>query len=93
MSEAISSHSSAKNPRTGNAKPHRTRRRKHPKNHPRSRALTKEDIRKTARATALALAASNLDCCLFGSAACSMYGMSRVPNVSVGLLTPNDPGI
>ena len=53
----------------------------HPKNHPRSRALTILDVRNAARAAVSALAANNLDCCLFGSAACSMYGISRVPNV------------
>ena len=54
---------------------------RHPTTHPRGRALTKEDIENATRATVSALAASNLDCCLFGSAACSLYGMSRVPNV------------
>jgi len=42
--------------------------------------LTMQDIRKTARRTAEALAVYNLKSCLFGSAACAMYGMDyRVP--------------
>ncbi|KAF7984318.1 hypothetical protein HWV62_15305 [Athelia sp. TMB] len=50
------------------------------KRHPNSRPLGLPDIRKTSRATAAALLVHNIPCCLFGSAACSMYGMRRVPN-------------
>jgi len=57
-------------------------------NHPRSRPLRTKDIRKTSRATAAALAMSGLRSCLFGSAACSMYGMIRVANdVDIVVLT------
>jgi len=56
--------------------------------HPHSRTLTKQDIRKTSRATAAALAAHGLNSCLFGSAACSMYGLNRLPNdVDIIVLT------
>jgi len=55
---------------------------------PQSRPLRRQDIRKTSRATAAALAVSGLHSCLFGSAACSMYGMTRVPNdVDIIVLT------
>jgi len=42
--------------------------------------LTIEDIRTTARATVAALATVGFSCCLVGSAACSTYGLKRVPN-------------
>lgn len=48
---------------------------------PSSRPLTRQDIRKTSRATIAALAVYGVDSCLFGSAACSMYGVRRIPNV------------
>lgn len=42
---------------------------------------TPEEIRKTARAAVSALEKNNLKACLFGSAACAIYGMeNRVPN-------------
>lgn len=50
------------------------------KRHPHSRPLAVQDIRKAARATAAVLLVHGIACCLFGSAACSMYGMRRVPN-------------
>ena len=49
--------------------------------YPTSRSLSLKDIRKTAFATMAALRSYRIKCCLFGSAACSMYGMRRAPNV------------
>jgi hypothetical protein len=44
---------------------------------------TPDEIRKTARAAVSALEKNNLKACLFGSAACAIYGMeNRDPNVS-----------
>jgi hypothetical protein len=44
--------------------------------------LSRQEIRRVARAIAAALEEHGLKSCLFGSAACSMYGF-RVPNVSL----------
>ncbi|KII91364.1 hypothetical protein PLICRDRAFT_104445 [Plicaturopsis crispa FD-325 SS-3] len=38
------------------------------------------EIRRAAKATTRALEDNGLRCCLFGSAACSVYGISRTPN-------------
>lgn len=45
-------------------------------------SLTTSDIQTVARAVVTALAANNLRCCLVGGAACSLYGITRCPNVS-----------
>ena len=46
------------------------------------RPLIAREIRKVARATVNALAVNGLRSCLFGSAACAIYGMrNRIPNV------------
>lgn len=48
----------------------------------RSAPITGREIRKTARAAVAVLTAHGLDCCLFGSVACAIYGMeNREPNV------------
>lgn len=50
--------------------------------------LTLKEIRRVARVTVETLANCDLNCCLFGSAACAIYGMAnRVPNVSDSLFT------
>jgi hypothetical protein len=47
-----------------------------------STPLTGREIRKAARAAVTVLEANGLSCCLFGSAACAIYGMeNREPNV------------
>ncbi|KAG5653857.1 hypothetical protein H0H81_009936 [Sphagnurus paluster] len=44
-------------------------------------ALTAQEIRRVARTTIATLAGQGLESCLFGSAACAIYGMThRVPN-------------
>jgi len=48
--------------------------------HSRGHRPTKAEIQTVARATVTALAEHGLECCLFGSAASSLYGASRVPN-------------
>ncbi|KAJ7598396.1 hypothetical protein C8J56DRAFT_165846 [Mycena floridula] len=54
--------------------------------------LAAKEIRRAARAAIAALQLNNLECCLFGSAACSLYGTSRIPNdVDVVVLTDRDP--
>lgn len=53
-----------------------------------STPLTGREIRKAARAAVSALEENNLNCCLFGSAACAIYGMDREPNVS-----QSEPGL
>ncbi|RDB18619.1 hypothetical protein Hypma_014709 [Hypsizygus marmoreus] len=55
--------------------------------------LTGKEIRKVARATITTLAEEGLDACLFGSAACAIYGMeNREPNdIDVVVLTDQDP--
>jgi hypothetical protein len=47
--------------------------------------MSLQDIRTTAQATVAALATAGFDCCLVGSAACSTYGLNRVPNVRFDL--------
>jgi len=42
-----------------------------------------KEIEKVARVTTATLAEYGLECCLFGSTACAMYGASRVPNVGL----------
>lgn len=47
-----------------------------------STPLTGKEVRRAARAAVAVLEANGLDCCLFGSAACAIYGMeNREPNV------------
>ncbi|KAJ8087720.1 hypothetical protein PM082_006557 [Marasmius tenuissimus] len=50
------------------------------------------EVRRAARATIAALAEYNIESCVFGSAACQIYGMSdRVPNdVDIVLLTDDE---
>lgn len=49
-----------------------------------ARPLTAKEIRKAARAAISALEQHNLRSCLFGSAACALYGMAnRIPNVNI----------
>ena len=43
---------------------------------------TAEEIRTVARKAVTALTSQGLSCCLFGSAACLLYGNGRAPNVS-----------
>jgi len=59
----------------------------------RSGPLTAREIRKAARAAITTLEGHNLRACLFGSAACAIYGMEhRVPNdVDVVVFTNRDP--
>ncbi|KAF8219289.1 hypothetical protein L208DRAFT_767547 [Tricholoma matsutake] len=46
-----------------------------------STPLTGKEVRRAARAAVAVLEANGLDCCLFGSAACAIYGMeNREPN-------------
>jgi hypothetical protein len=52
--------------------------------HRASTPLTGREIRKAARAAVAVLEAYDLRCCLFGSAACAIYGMeNRAPNVRI----------
>ncbi|ESK89156.1 hypothetical protein Moror_5251 [Moniliophthora roreri MCA 2997] len=53
------------------------------------REPTAKEVRKAARAAVQALADNNIDCCVFGSAACHFYGMeNRDPaDVDIVLLT------
>ncbi|KAJ7597900.1 hypothetical protein C8J56DRAFT_1042071 [Mycena floridula] len=54
--------------------------------------LNEEEIYKAARAAVSALKANNLTCCVFGSAACSLYGTTRVPHdVDIVVLTALNP--
>ncbi|EIW74406.1 hypothetical protein CONPUDRAFT_147751 [Coniophora puteana RWD-64-598 SS2] len=54
---------------------------------------TLQEIRQVARKTASALGEAGYRCCLFGSVACSMYGMrNRTPNdVDMVVFTSHDP--
>lgn len=45
--------------------------------------LTKKDVRRVARRVVETLEQGGYTCCLYGSAACSVYGMGRVPAVSI----------
>ncbi len=45
--------------------------------------LTKKDIRRVARRVVETLEQGGYTCCLYGSGACSVYGMGRVPAVSL----------
>src|ERR1700742_4142081 len=48
---------------------------------------TYKEVRKAARATIALLSANGFEACLFGSAACSLYGMQhRDPNVRLSSL-------
>ncbi|KAF8631093.1 hypothetical protein AX17_005138 [Amanita inopinata Kibby_2008] len=55
--------------------------------------VTKSEIRRVARRTVDALAENGYNCCLFGSAACSVWGMNhRTPkDIDVVVLTKDDP--
>ncbi|KAJ3536286.1 hypothetical protein NM688_g6859 [Phlebia brevispora] len=44
------------------------------------RSPTPQEIRSVARKAVEAFSRYNLDCCLFGSAGCALYGVSRTPN-------------
>ncbi|KAG6889598.1 hypothetical protein C0995_016124 [Termitomyces sp. Mi166 len=60
---------------------------------PSNNVLTGKDIRKAARAAVAALKEHGLDACLFGSAACAIYGTeNREPNdVDIIVITEMDP--
>lgn len=45
-------------------------------------SATSDEVRDVARRAVATFAANGLRCCLFGSAACQLYGNSRKPNVS-----------
>ena len=50
-------------------------------------SLTRKEIRQVARRTIEKLEEGGYKCCVFGSAACSIWGMDRVPNVGHFYLT------
>ncbi|KAF8330961.1 hypothetical protein F5887DRAFT_895365 [Amanita rubescens] len=53
--------------------------------------LTKKDIRRVARRVVETLEQGGYTCCLYGSAACSVYGMERVPaDIDVVVFTQDD---
>ncbi|KAF8633076.1 hypothetical protein AX15_001524 [Amanita polypyramis BW_CC] len=57
-------------------------------------SLTKKDIRRVARRTVEAIEEGGYTCCLFGSAACSVWGMSRVPgDIDIVVFGASDPEV